>query len=659
MAQFSNIRKAKRSKKTKKSTSKDAICTGYPNRPLYKNHSQEATFSLNSNDYLADTEKNLSCNDPHPPIFLSSNAGEDIDEGDMIVISYEELYDAVNPDVPICLSSYESASAAYQRQDSECYIHIDLLSQKATATGEVMCECLSSQNDEDVQDNFCILITYDEIQNSGIYKNETSISENPFVITINYDELQDSFTFKSKQDASKDFSIVAISHDELQNITVFKNEKESPSGVFTNANKFTPRVILEEDVEFDDLIVKVMPGSASMSISSQTIGDCYNEVPLSSICTHETNNIDIEDEVFEKKNNVLQSHGINVWNYRKSDTNESNGSISDLSDIDNELLLMPTPLQNKLDKEYFESWPYIEEREKQDNRAYTKCSDSFCKVKTENEANNLNGNPTGKDKDKTWTELTKFSEPNQEKIDTEIKERTIDINNKPLKSSSNHVTHPKHDWKQQDFCSDIRCNCLESNLKGIKDSSSNEMYDHYCDGRGQNYWLVSSDHNQTPWGDCLDVFDMNDSRDLGTSGCLKSEGASNSNVDPHIQEKLNQNMNESHTELITQQKLTYELSDIKYLSNFGSWYRTSSPRGTCIPCNVYNEHPSTHQQQNDSLHTENMADNLIEYNKSLFLPDYHMQIVQATGETLYIEIIPILIYTENGIPVFLTPTYFE
>ncbi|KAG1162435.1 hypothetical protein G6F36_013883 [Rhizopus arrhizus] len=299
-----------------------------------------------------------------------------------------------------------------------------------------MCECLSSQNDEDVQDNFCIPITYDEIQNSGIYKNETSISENPFVITINYDELQDSFTFKSEQDASKDFSIVTIFHDELQNITVFKNEKESPSGVFTNANKFTPRVILEEDVEFDDLTVKVMPGSASMSISSQTIGDCYNEVPLSSICTHETNNIDIEDEVFEKKSNVLQSHGINVWNYRESDTNESNGSISDLSDIDNKLLLIPTPLQNKLDKEYFESWPYIEEREKQDNRAYTKFSDSFCKVKTENEANNLNGNPTGKDKDKTWTELIKFSEPNQEKIDTEIKERSIDINNKPSKSSS-------------------------------------------------------------------------------------------------------------------------------------------------------------------------------------------------------------------------------
>lgn len=95
-----------------------------------------------------------------------------------------------------------------------------------------MCECLSSQNDEDVQDNFCILITYDEIQNSGIYKNETSISENPFVITINYDELQDSFTFKSKQDVSKDFSIVTISHDELQNITVFKNEKGNCNFLF-------------------------------------------------------------------------------------------------------------------------------------------------------------------------------------------------------------------------------------------------------------------------------------------------------------------------------------------------------------------------------------------------------------------------------------------
>lgn len=271
----------------------------------------------------------------------------------------------------------------------------------------------------------------------------------------------------------------------------------------------------------------------------------------------------------------------------------------------------------------------------------------------------MNGNLIGKDKDKIWTEFTKCSEPNRGKRDTEIKERSIDINNKPSKSSSNHITRQKHDWKQQDFCSDIRCNCLEPNLEGIKDSSSNEMYDHYCDGREQNYWPVSSDHNQTPWDFCLDAFDMNDSKDLGTSGCLKGEGANNINIDLHIHEKLNQNMNESHTELITQQNLTCELSNIKYLSNFGSWYRISSLKGTCIPCNIHNEHSNKHQQQNDSIHTENMADNLIEYNKTLFIPDHNIQIVQATGETLCVEIIPILIYTENGIPVFLTPTYFE
>jgi hypothetical protein len=206
-------------------SSPDAICTGYPNRPLYENHSQEATFSLNSNDYFVDTEKIPSCNDPHPSIFLSSNAWEDIDQEDMIVISYEELYAAIDPDAPICLSSYEFASAAYQRQDGGCHIHIDLLSQKATATNEGMCECLSSRNDEDLQGNACILITYDEIQNSDVYKNEMSISENPFVITINYDELQDSFTFKSKQSVSKDFPMITISHDELQNIIVSKNEK--------------------------------------------------------------------------------------------------------------------------------------------------------------------------------------------------------------------------------------------------------------------------------------------------------------------------------------------------------------------------------------------------------------------------------------------------